>query len=442
MDEACHSEPTWLCLALRGDEEKPSAGSPSQQSGVAIFADSLRHENGRCSRLGNGRKDDLLVSFYRLEPALPSQPQVSERRIRRALPRAGFQEAFLSVQRRETLNSSPRDPPDPLREALLSSPIAVCDASGRHHSSLHFRDRQSEEQKDICKAAVAGFLRDRGGNMHITKDWMLDGSLSLQKVVLLNLVRLRELQIEYCPLLRKSEDLALSYEVILATGHLLKCQCYAYRAIHLERGGAEEVRRECRGGSSSEPSRLLLGGRSAIQTLPTPRQRAAVEALLTWMARSRSGVVDHHGDFNDGAEEASEALLDTNDTTQKPCREAQAGEPGTEAQKACGVQPSDAGSLKPGPVGWLQSEPKLRADTDPIKKRRSSAKLRSECRRIFGAIREDGSRARPPKLTGTVRGVWFQTVWRPRICRRLVEHERVGSLAAESWINLDSGPLF
>ena len=75
MDEACHSEPTWLCLALRGDEEKPSAGSPSQQSGVAIFADSLRHENGqrvsgqpktavhlllstgRCSRLGNGRKE-------------------------------------------------------------------------------------------------------------------------------------------------------------------------------------------------------------------------------------------------------------------------------------------------------------------------------------------------------------------------------------------------
>ncbi|CAE7892846.1 unnamed protein product [Symbiodinium sp. KB8] len=324
MDEACHSEPTWLCLALRGDEEKPSAGSPSQQSGVAIFADSLRHENGRCSRLGNGRKDDLLVSFYRLEPALPSQPQVSERRIRRALPRAGFQEAFLSVQRRE----------------------------------------------DICKAAVAGFLRDRGGNMHITKDWMLDGSLSLQKVVLLNLVRLRELQIEYCPLLRKSEDLALSYEVILATGHLLKCQCYAYRAIHLERGGAEEVRRECRGGSSSEPSRLLLGGRSAIQTLPTPRQRAAVEALLTWMARSRSGVVDHHGDFNDGAEEASEALLDTNDTTQKPCREAQAGEPGTEAQKACGVQPSDAGSLKPGPVGWLRKLPKGEENPPPPKRRR------------------------------------------------------------------------
>ncbi|CAE7315291.1 unnamed protein product [Symbiodinium sp. CCMP2592] len=134
---------------------------------------------------------------------------------------------------------------------------------------------------------------------------------SVTGVVLLNLVRLRELQIEYCPLLRKSEDLALSYEVILATGHLLKCQCYAYRAIHLERGGAEEVRRECRGGSSTEPSRLLLGGRSALQALPTRRQRTAVEALLTWMARSRTGAVDHHGDFNDGAEEASEALLDT-----------------------------------------------------------------------------------------------------------------------------------
>ncbi|CAE7709728.1 unnamed protein product [Symbiodinium sp. CCMP2456] len=228
----------------------------------------------------------------------------------------------------------------------------------------------ADDEWDICKAAVAGFLRDRGGNMHITKDWALDGSLSLQKVVLLNLVRLRELQIEYCPLLRKSEDLALSYEVILATGHLLKCQCYAYRAIHLERGGAEEVRRECRGGSSSEPSRLLLGGRSALPALPTPRQRATVEALLTWMARSRSGLVDHHGDFNDGAEEASEALLDTNGTMQKPCQETQ-GESGPEAQKACGVQPSDAGALKSGPVGWLRKLPKGEENPPPTKRRRT-----------------------------------------------------------------------
>lgn len=37
-------------------------------------------------------------------------------------------------------------------------------------------------------------------------------------MVLLNLVRLKDLGVEYCPLLRKSEDLALCYSVLAKSG--------------------------------------------------------------------------------------------------------------------------------------------------------------------------------------------------------------------------------
>lgn len=75
---------------------------------------------------------------------------------------------------------------------------------------------------------------------------------------------------------------------------MLKCQRYVYRARHLARGGAEEVRLECRHGWASEPQRLVLGGAAALQRL-RPAHRSTVEALLAWLqshlrAKKRSFV--------------------------------------------------------------------------------------------------------------------------------------------------------
>ena len=59
-------------------------------------------------------------------------------------------------------------------------------------------------------------------------------SLALQKIVLLNLTRLEELGVEYCKHLRKSEDLALCYDVVQRQGgHILKVQSYCYRAVRI-----------------------------------------------------------------------------------------------------------------------------------------------------------------------------------------------------------------
>merc|ERR1719221_579051 len=109
--------------------------------------------------------------------------------------------------------------------------------------------------------AVTGFLRDRGFSHLITQDWLVDRSFALQKLVLLNLKRLSELGVEYCPQLRKSEDLALCYNVVQRQGgHVLKAQGYCYRAIHLEHGGAVEVRRLCRQNAIGNIQELVQGG--------------------------------------------------------------------------------------------------------------------------------------------------------------------------------------
>ncbi|CAK9074167.1 unnamed protein product [Durusdinium trenchii] len=209
--------------------------------------------------------DDLLLSFYRIERL---QYGGKRRRILRALPQRGFWEAFVAVQQRQ----------------------------------------------DICEMAVAGFLRDRGASSLVKRDWVIDDSLALQKVVLLNLVQLQSLQVEYCPWLRKSEDLAIAYQVAKEPGgHLLKCHRYTYRARHLARSGAEEVRRLCAEPRGPELPRLLLGGAEQRRRLPV-RQKSAVDALVEWLRRYRTaepvtGAVDAHGDWDDGADAASFQLL-------------------------------------------------------------------------------------------------------------------------------------
>eukprot|EP00971_Amphidinium_carterae_P114303 2264844-Amphidinium_carterae.1 len=88
---------------------------------------------------------------------------------------------------------------------------------------------------ELDSVAVAGFLRDRGLSWQVRRDWSLDRTLQLQKLVLMNLNQLKKLGIEYCRYLRKSEDLALCLEVAQNPGgRILKAHCYCYRALHLE----------------------------------------------------------------------------------------------------------------------------------------------------------------------------------------------------------------
>jgi len=200
--------------------------------------------------------DDLLVAFYRLEQ--PFGP--GGRRALRVLTHGGFREALVAAQ-------------------------------------MH---------PDIETMAVTGFLRDRGVSHLITQDWLVDRSFALQKLVLLNLRRLSELGVEYCPLLRKSEDLALCYNVVQRQGgHVLKAQGYCYRAIHLEHGGAVEVRRLCRQNALGTVKELLHGG--DIDGL-SPGHRSAVEALLVWLRCDQCPQNDALGDLDDFADTASSVL--------------------------------------------------------------------------------------------------------------------------------------
>ncbi|CAK0836590.1 unnamed protein product [Prorocentrum cordatum] len=121
--------------------------------------------------------DDLLVAFCRNERPLGAAGY----RAPEVLLRQGFREAFLEVQRH------PR----------------------------------------ICSVAVAGFLRDRGFSFQVRQDWLMDRSIALQKVMLLNLAKLAELGVEFCPLFKMSEDLALCFDVLQRPGgHTLKAQGY------------------------------------------------------------------------------------------------------------------------------------------------------------------------------------------------------------------------
>eukprot|EP00929_Paragymnodinium_shiwhaense_P070678 TRINITY_DN35809_c0_g1_i2.p1 TRINITY_DN35809_c0_g1~~TRINITY_DN35809_c0_g1_i2.p1 ORF type:complete len:883 (-),score=180.16 TRINITY_DN35809_c0_g1_i2:1303-3885(-) len=239
-----------------------------------VCTSSVEEETGRLFRLPFvWMADDLIVSFYHLESL--GHCGSGRRRVLRALDEQGFREAFLAIQRHES----------------------------------------------ICEVAMAGFLRERGSSIFAKRDWVMNESLALQKIVLLNLVRLQDLGAYYCPALRKSEDLAICYEVARQpSGNILKCQRYCYRASHLDHGGAEEVRRESMrnfAAGHATADELLRGGDAALRSL-TDGNRSSATAILQWLrnaqARNRAlgaaACKDGNGDFLDGVELASEVLLE------------------------------------------------------------------------------------------------------------------------------------
>ena len=201
--------------------------------------------------------DDLLITMYYLETPFGSHG----RRILAARPNEGFVEVLVAVQQHE----------------------------------------------QVPNAAVTGILRDRGLCSFIRKEWLLDGSLALQKLVLLNLHRLRELDVEYCKFLRKSEDLALCYDVVQRQGgHVLKIQTYCYRAIHLDHGGAEAVRGECKRNTVGTIGELIQG--ADLTVLSSAHQNVA-KALLQWLRDSQTQSTNVKDAKVDESEGASQMLL-------------------------------------------------------------------------------------------------------------------------------------
>jgi hypothetical protein len=142
------------------------------------------------------------------------------------------------------------------------------------------------------------------------RDWVLDETMSLQKIVLLNLTRLKDLGVEYCRYLRKSEDLALCYDVMQRQGcHVLKVQSHCYRAIHLEISGAELVRLGSKrnrtdGDYASLVGELIHGGEMSALSIAHQKK-----ALIQWFSKAQQRGVDARGDRNDGSESASPILL-------------------------------------------------------------------------------------------------------------------------------------
>ena len=184
----------------------------------------------------------------------------------------------------------------------------------------------------IANAAVAGILRDRGLCSFVRSEFLLDETLSLQKIVLLSLSRLKELGVEYCKYLRKSEDLALCYDVVQRQGgHVLKVQSYCYKALHLQAGGAEVVRLDCSRNRVATVSELVHGG---DLTRLSPAHQKVANALLEWQRHAQGAGVDVHGDRRDLSEDASPVLW-------------------RHLAKAGGVQ-----ALQP--TGWLERLPKMR----------------------------------------------------------------------------------
>ena len=210
--------------------------------------------------------DDGLSMFYRLSDLAPSAPpgrgglglgsRSGIQRLKQRLAPAGkpmFWSAFLAVQRHNLLP---------------------------------------------C-VAVAGFLRDDGTAVCKKLEWKVD-ELSLYKIVLLNLGKLRRLGVQYQQDLQMYEDICLNHEVLRNGGRTLKCQSFCFRASHGRSGGCAEQRVHGRSGSGTQMNDLIA--LSALKKLPTKRQEA-VKELLHWV-QSKEHMFGKRGD--DGAVTMSE----------------------------------------------------------------------------------------------------------------------------------------
>lgn len=131
----------------------------------------------------------------------------------------------------------------------------------------------------MLKAAVAGFLRDDGTAVCKRLDWKKD-ELSLYKVILLNLPKLKRLGVEYQRGLLMYEDICLNHDVLQSGGHTLKCQSYCFRAIQRRGGGCAEQRESTleRTGTKLEDLMALTD----FQGLDASRQQA-VNQILEWV---------------------------------------------------------------------------------------------------------------------------------------------------------------
>ena len=122
-------------------------------------------------------------------------------------------------------------------------------------------------------SVLAGYLRDDGTCVCKRWEWSTQ-SLSLYKIVLVNLQRLKQLQIAYKPELRAFEDISIATEVVDAGSMVLKCQSYVYRATSMKSGGCEQDRKAIRAGKMS-----ILHDHAAVPFDALPR---CVKNIFSW----------------------------------------------------------------------------------------------------------------------------------------------------------------
>eukprot|EP00929_Paragymnodinium_shiwhaense_P052342 TRINITY_DN26224_c0_g1_i3.p1 TRINITY_DN26224_c0_g1~~TRINITY_DN26224_c0_g1_i3.p1 ORF type:complete len:871 (-),score=132.13 TRINITY_DN26224_c0_g1_i3:275-2887(-) len=168
-----------------------------------------------------------------------------------------------------------------------------------------------QQHRVLQHAAIAGFLRDDGTAGCKKRDWLTD-TLSIYKVVLLNIRELQRLGVEYLPDLKKFEDIYLNNMIQRKHGRTLKCQSFCFRAIQLKSGGCKAQRDE---GKVVESDRQQWGGlidRAKVVGLPE-EQKHAVQELLQWVQlkemhcekRKQQG----HGRSKDALQSSKSSLL-------------------------------------------------------------------------------------------------------------------------------------
>lgn len=180
--------------------------------------------------------DDSLTSFYRLDPLSTRKEtffdKAKKERQTLRVP-VTFREAFLDVQKHPFLE----------------------------------------------RAAISGFLRDDGTAVCKSSSYKSD-ELSIYKVVLLNLWKLKSLGIQYEYGLRRFEDICINADIQDAPeGRTLKCQTYCYRALLFGSGGcAKERKRKLSSGQMTLDDMIAP---QIFSRLSTKRQQA-IRRLHKW----------------------------------------------------------------------------------------------------------------------------------------------------------------
>ena len=154
----------------------------------------------------------------------------------------------------------------------------------REHCTFHEAFFALQRHPQLSQMAMAGFLRDDGTAVCKTKEWNAD-VVSLYKVVLLNLSKLKRIEVAYLADLQCFEDICFNTRVLEKNGRTLKCQTFCFNASHPSSGGCSKQREQCRVKHEGKKMRLDNLIAPAKFKMLTREEQCSIWNVLNW-ARS------------------------------------------------------------------------------------------------------------------------------------------------------------